>query len=89
MNIERMKDGYYITDNIKNIGKKLLVSDGYNSINPNKIELWELRVKKAELLQNLGNETYMCEEYKTALKVAEDEESVAEIRKKIPESCGI
>jgi len=30
----------------------------------------------------------MCEEYKTALKLAEDEETIAEIRKKIPESCG-
>lgn len=86
--IERMKDGYFITDQIKNIGKETLVSDGYNSIDPEKIELWELRIIKAELLQKLGNETYMCEEYKTALKLAEDEETIAEIRKKIPESCG-
>ena len=86
--IERMKDGYFITDLIKNIGKEILVSDGYNSIDPEEIELWELRIIKAELLQKLGNETYMCEEYKTALKLAEDEETIAEIRKKIPESCG-
>ena len=86
--IERMKDGFFITDQIKNIGKELLVSDGYNSIDPEKIELWQLRIIKAELLQKLGNDTYMCEEYKTALKLAEDEETIAEIRKKIPESCG-
>ena len=86
--IERMKDGFFISDQIKNIGKELLVSDGYNSIDPEKIELWQLRIIKAELLQKLGNDTYMCEEYKTALKLAEDEETIAEIRKKIPESCG-
>lgn len=67
--IERYKDGFYISDQIKNIGPTLLITGGYNNIVQNVIYPWELRVFKAELLEKLGNNLMMCEEYKKSLEL--------------------
>ena len=67
--IERYKDGFYISDQIKNIGPTLLITGGYNNIVQNVIYPWELRIFKAELLEKLGNNLMMCEEYKKSLEL--------------------
>lgn len=67
--IERYKDGFYISDQIINIGPKLLSVGGYNTIVQNVIPHWKLRILKAELLEKLGNNLMMCEEYKKSLEL--------------------
>ena len=88
--IERYKDDYYISDLIKYIGPNLLKMGGYNSIENIKIEPWELRIEKAEILKVLGNEVMMCEEYSKALKLiseTEDDESFEKYSTMISKIC--
>jgi len=88
--IERYKDGFYISDQIRYIGPDLLASGGYNSIENIKIEPWELRIYKAEVLELLGNNVMMCEEYKKSLELISeigDEKLIEKYSNMISEKC--
>ena len=88
--IERYKDGFYISDQIRYIGPDLLTSGGYNSIENIKIEPWELRIYKAEVLELLGNNVMMCEEYKKSLELISeigDEKLIEKYSNMISEKC--
>jgi tetratricopeptide (TPR) repeat protein len=67
--IERYKDSFYISDQIRYIGPDLLTYGGYNSIENIRIEPWELRSYKAEILEMLDNKVMMCEEYSKVLEL--------------------
>lgn len=67
--IERYKDSFYISDQIRYIGPDLLTYGGYNSIENIRIEPWELRSYKAEILEMLDNKVMMCVEYKICLEL--------------------
>ena len=88
--IERYKDGFYISDQIRYIGPDLLTSGGYNSIENIKIEPWELRIYKAEVLELLGNNVMMCEEYKKSLELISeigDEKLIEKYSNMISQKC--
>ena len=88
--IERYKDGFYISDQIRYIGPDLLTSGGYNSIENIKIEPWELRIFKSEILELLGNNVMMCEEYKKSLELISeigDEKLIEKYSNIISEKC--
>lgn len=89
--IERYKDGFYISDQIRYIGPDLLTVGGYNSIENIKIEPWELRIYKAEVLELLGNNLMMCEEYKKSLELISemgDEKLIEKYSNMISQKCG-
>tara|TARA_Y100001954_G_scaffold158912_1_gene168691 strand:- start:48 stop:1994 length:1947 start_codon:yes stop_codon:yes gene_type:complete len=88
--IERYKDGFYISDQIRYIGPDLLTLGGYNSIENIKIEPWELRIYKAEVLELLGNNVMMCEEYKKSLELISeigDEKLIEKYSNMISQKC--
>jgi len=88
--IERYKDGYYISDQIRYIGPDLLTSGGYNSIENIRIEPWELRIFKAEILELLGNNVMKCEEYKKSLELISeigDEKLIEKYSNMISKKC--
>lgn len=89
--IDRYKGVAFISDQIRNIGPDLLNASGYNAIENKKIEPWELRIYKAEVLELLGNNLMMCEEYKKSLELISeigDEKLIEKYSNMISQKCG-
>jgi len=77
--IERYDNGFYVSNQILAAGKSFLEEDGYNLLDAPKLQPWELRVYKAELLDEIGNYVLKCEEYRKIIEILQnsnDEENL-------------